>query len=122
MKPYWITVEPQSRPTLLSLGAGITAISEADAKALFQVAFGPDFQITKVEPIADMRDLEQNHVVPNMGNWFKRGVWYPLGYEHTSNISPEIAAMVAESQETVKNAEEVLKRFELWRTKYNKLS
>jgi hypothetical protein len=25
--------------------------------------------------------LDQKHVVPNMGNIFIRGVWFPLGYE-----------------------------------------
>jgi hypothetical protein len=24
-------------------------------------------------------DIKQNHVVPNMGNFFMRGIWYPRG-------------------------------------------
>lgn len=84
MKPYWIKIERQSGPKLLSLGAGITAYSEADARLLFEAAFGSGVRISEVQPIADMREIEQNHVAPNMGNWFNRGIWFPLGYEQIS--------------------------------------
>jgi hypothetical protein len=46
----------------------------------FDAAFGASKKFVDIEAITDMRQLDQNHVVPNMGNWFERGVWFPLGY------------------------------------------
>jgi hypothetical protein len=76
MHPYWIDIEGR-------LGVGITAESRDDALAIFEDVFGSRHRPANVRAIEDMRDLEQNHVAPNMGNWFKRGVWYPgvWGYE-----------------------------------------
>jgi hypothetical protein len=79
MQPYWIKIDAP-RP---SLGVGITAISEDDARALFRLAW-PEDRIASIAPIRDMRDIEQNHVAPNMGNWFKRGIWYPMGHDQIS--------------------------------------
>lgn len=31
--------------------------------------------------IKDMCDLDQGHIVSNMSNWFRRGVWFPKGHE-----------------------------------------
>ena len=73
MTPYWIT-------TNHGLGVGITARSETDARALFDESLGASHKLLGIKPIADMAQLDQNHVVPNMGNWFQRGIWYPLGY------------------------------------------
>lgn len=72
MHPYWIRLKGK-------LGVGITARSEADALLIFTQAFGADESILDIEIVKDMRDLDQNHVVPNMGNWLRRGVWFPLG-------------------------------------------
>jgi len=80
MQPYWITIERGPEPTPLNLGAGITAISEADARVLFAETFEPVCRIERIVAVTDIRDIEQGHVVPNMGNWFRRGVWFPLGY------------------------------------------
>jgi hypothetical protein len=85
MTPYWITVERVPYPTPINLGVGITARSEADAVALSEAAFGSMAVIDKIKPITDFRDIEQNHVAPNMGDWSKRGIWFPLGYDHISN-------------------------------------
>jgi hypothetical protein len=75
MHPYWITLE--RRPAV-----GITARSEADALELFRLAFGSQDQVIGFRALSDLTELDQRHVVPNMGNWLKRGIWYPLGYEH----------------------------------------
>jgi|HubBroStandDraft_6_1064221.scaffolds.fasta_scaffold519703_2 hypothetical protein len=85
MRPYWIKPERSPEPTNLNLGVGITAHSEADARQLFEMAFGQSRQIASIEPIADMSELDQGHVVPNMGNWLRRGIWFPLGYDQISN-------------------------------------
>jgi hypothetical protein len=55
-----------------------TAYSEADARKLVIEAF--DRGIVAVEVITDMRSIDQNHVAPNMGNHFERGIWFPMGY------------------------------------------
>jgi len=69
------------------LGVGITARSEADALQLFELAFGSAEKIVRIEIIKDTNDLDQNHVVPNLGgaNWLRRGIWFPQGHEHISN-------------------------------------
>jgi hypothetical protein len=72
--PYWI--ECADAP-----GVGITARSEADALSLFEVAFGHERQASHVKPVHEASELDQCDVIPNMGNWLRRGIWYPLGYE-----------------------------------------
>jgi hypothetical protein len=83
MQAYWIRVERQPLPTILNLGAGITADSEEDARSIFAEAFGA-VPIVSITAISGMNTLDQGHVVPNMGNWFRKGVWFPQGYEHSN--------------------------------------
>jgi hypothetical protein len=71
--PYWI--ECIDAP-----GVGITASSEADALALLGKAFGSERRPENITVLRSVSELDQNHVVPNKGNWLKRGIWYPLGY------------------------------------------
>ena len=77
--PYWIKCED-------SPGVGVTARSESDALSLFEAAFGRERKASYATPIHDASKLDQAHVVPNMGNWLKRGIWYPLGYERIAEI------------------------------------
>ena len=81
MHPYWITFERTPTPTLFNLGVGITARSEEDARELLATTIHDAPAIVNVTIIKDMRDLDQGHVMPNMGNWFCRGIWFPKGYE-----------------------------------------
>ncbi|WP_332752607.1 hypothetical protein [Sphingomonas sp. RB1R13] len=74
MVPYWIKGDD-------SPGVGITARDKDDALSLFEAAFGDERKASEVTRIHDVSELDQGHVVPNMGNWLKRGVWYPLGHE-----------------------------------------
>jgi len=77
LRPYWITTDqPMSR------GVGVTVASEDDARTLFRLAWPSAYQIVSVAIIHDMRDIDQEHVVPNSVSWMKRGVWYPRGYAH----------------------------------------
>ncbi|WP_337147078.1 hypothetical protein [Mesorhizobium sp. Cs1299R1N3] len=80
MHPYWITISGH-------LGVGVTARSKADALHLFELAFGSAQKIVSIEIIKDMNDLDQNHVLPNLGstNWLRRGIWFPQGQEHIAN-------------------------------------
>jgi hypothetical protein len=77
LRPFWIKTD-QSH----SLGVGVTAYSEDDARTLFRLAWPSAYEIVEIKVIKDMRDIEQNHVVPNMEFWMKRGIWYPRGYTH----------------------------------------
>jgi hypothetical protein len=62
-------------------GCGVTAINEGDAKSLLrEVVFEGELPaINRVLCDVDVRDLDQGHVVPNMGDPSIRGVWFPLG-------------------------------------------
>ncbi|WP_376702328.1 hypothetical protein RQ479_19870 [Mesorhizobium sp. ISC25] len=77
---YWITISGHP-------GVGVTARSEVDALKLFSLVFGSVEKVVSIEIIKDMNDLDQNHVVPNLGaaNWFRRGIWYPQGQEYISD-------------------------------------
>jgi hypothetical protein len=60
---------------------GVTAYSVEDAFELLKVAGhmlsrdDPNFRITEG---IQVEDLDQMHIVPNMGPMVFRGVWYPL--------------------------------------------
>jgi hypothetical protein len=83
MHPYWIVVERKLFPG--RTGIGITARSEAHALALLTKAYGSAYRVISIKIIEDMRELDQKHVIPNMGNWFKLGIWYPRGREYISD-------------------------------------
>ena len=77
LTPYWITFpEDPDFP----LGMGVTAHSLADAYLLLE-QHGYTFhtraaRVNVVENIT-FDDLDQTHVVPNMGPLIVRGVWFP---------------------------------------------
>ena len=63
------------------LGIGVTAHSLEEAEALAMrtcEASGWVFDVVKVVADIDVRDLDQNHVVPNMGPPNFKGVWFPM--------------------------------------------
>ena len=68
----------------MSLGVGGTARSEEDAIALFRRA-QPTDRVTGIQVIYNVGELDQKHVVPNMGDWLRRGIWFPLDCTHISN-------------------------------------
>ncbi|WP_162939474.1 hypothetical protein [Neorhizobium sp. NCHU2750] len=67
------------------LGFGITAWSKEDAETLLRLVLPDDCAIISINPVKDAASLDQGHVIPNMGNMFRRGIWYPLGYQHLTN-------------------------------------
>ena len=81
MKPYWVMFERLATPTFLKMGVGVTARSESDARAIVAAAFS-EARITTIEAVEGVGSLDQDHVVPNMGNMLRRGVWFPKGFEH----------------------------------------
>jgi hypothetical protein len=65
-------------------GVRITARSESDARAVYALEFSA-YRLVSIEIIEDRRQLDQNHFVPNMGNWFERAIWYPRRYPKISD-------------------------------------
>ena len=58
---------------------GVTAYSHEDAAQLLRAAgyeLEPGVAVTVTEEVT-FQDLDQNHVVPNMGPMQVRGVWFP---------------------------------------------
>jgi hypothetical protein len=73
--PYWITFQNQHFHQL-----GVTAYSLQDAFKLLAAQgyiFDPDRDISSLQPHVRVADLDQRHVVGNMGPIIVRGVWYP---------------------------------------------
>ena len=71
---YWIELDCYLK------NIGVTAYSLDDAKTLIQEKAFPKQEfprIIKVTENIQFKDLDQNHVVPNIGPMVIRGVWYP---------------------------------------------
>lgn len=78
---YWIRLDARSKiPIGFRLGCGITAHSEAEALALLHGIYPgePDkFVVAEIVQDVAMSDLEPNHVLPNIGDTSRMGVWFP---------------------------------------------
>jgi hypothetical protein len=72
LKPYWFATRP-------GIGYGVTATSQDDAESLLHKFGYPREDETIVEVVEDISvsDLDANHVIPNAGPMFMRGVWFP---------------------------------------------
>ncbi len=79
---YWFTFKHSARPTPLNLGCGVTAESKQAAIDLVKnrVFGGNEFEIEKIVENVAISEMDQGHVIPNMGNPVLRGIWFPLGY------------------------------------------
>lgn len=67
-------------PVTGHLGIGVTAWSLDEAASLATKAaqdLSWEFDGAQVVEDVDVRDLDQGHVIPNMGVVSWRGVWYP---------------------------------------------
>ena len=63
------------------MGIGVSAYSRAEAETMARNAasrMGWAFDANGVVEDVDVRGLDQNHVVPNMGPVTFHGVWYPM--------------------------------------------
>ena len=79
---YWFRwhADEQQLPSGAALGYGVTAVHRADAAALVRLQlFGGEPLPGQPEVLeyVDVRELDANHVLPNMGDPSIRGVWYP---------------------------------------------
>lgn len=78
MEVFWIEPTGPDLPRGAGFGLGVTAIDLDDALALVREKVGP-CEIGSSRVIRSMDEVEQNHVRKNMGNFLKRGIWYPNG-------------------------------------------
>jgi hypothetical protein len=59
-------------------GIGVTAYSREDAERLIQAEETlKHYELVSVIDDVDIRSLDQNHIVPNIGPVNFRGIWYP---------------------------------------------
>jgi hypothetical protein len=83
LKRFWFEFEPFGHPTALNIGCGVTARDYDDAVNILRehVFTGQPFpKVLRVLPDVDVRGLDKDHVIPNMGVVTQRGVWFPLGF------------------------------------------
>ena len=62
------------------LGCGLTAVDRRDAEAMLAASVfggGPLPAVLEVVEDVDVRDLDEGHVLPNLGDPSARGVWFP---------------------------------------------
>lgn len=83
LKRFWFEFEHCNYPTVFNIGCGVTAYDYDDAvnilkERMFSGQVLPT--ITRVIPDVDVRELDQGHVIPNMGLVTQRGVWFPLSF------------------------------------------
>ncbi len=82
---YWFSLGNTPKCNPLGFGCGITAFTHQDAveilhSKVFAKLEGQAPTIDYVIEDLDVGDLDQGHVIPNMGMVLVRGVWFPLGY------------------------------------------
>lgn len=83
LKRYWFRFQRLPHFTPLNIGCGVTAHDYNDALGLIRdkVFDGNDFVIMNYHEDVKPSELDQSHVVPNMGVITSRGIWFPLGYD-----------------------------------------
>lgn len=86
MTRYWFEFDFKnyvSVPYGVIMGCGITAYNYEDAKTILKskvFTTSPLPEILRLIEDVDLRNLDQNHVLLNIGPVIQRGVWFPLGY------------------------------------------
>lgn len=87
LRRFWfefIFPDPESAPGGMLMGCGVTAGSKEEAVTLLKVCIFEEGQFPHIRRCiedVDIRSLDQNHVVPNMGDPVRPGIWFPLGYQ-----------------------------------------
>lgn len=87
MVRYWLefdSLETGSLPFGVSLGCGVTAANLDDALSLVRerlFAHAPTPRLRRIVQDVDVKALDPGHVLPNMGDVTRRGIWFPLGYD-----------------------------------------
>jgi len=79
---FWIDFDKKDferLPTRMMPGVGVTASDAGDALDLLKLHFFAETEIPacRITLVESIDDIEQNHVRPNIGNFLRRGIWYP---------------------------------------------
>ncbi len=83
---YWVRFrksDSSKLPIGLNMGCGVTAIDKKQAFDIIQEKIFKGRSIPEIEEIisdVEVSGLDSNHILPNIGNVFARGIWYPMGY------------------------------------------
>jgi hypothetical protein len=85
LRRFWITFKATALDLPLGAGGGVgvTAHGYRDALTILQSDLFPSERLPEVDSViedVDVSQLDENHVIPNMGNVFRRGIWFPQGY------------------------------------------
>ena len=73
LRRYWFRTKEHD-------GFGVTAFSLDDAENFINEAanrFGWNYDLLEIIEDVDVRNLDQGHIIPNMGAVNFRGIWYP---------------------------------------------
>lgn len=86
MIKYWIEFEQtlsDNPPPGTLIGVGITVCCKEQAlKQIKEKIFEGSLPVVKsVKAGVSLIELDQDHVVPNMSDYKKEGIWFPLGYD-----------------------------------------
>jgi len=82
MKLKKFFIELNNNDTLIRF-VGVTAWKKDDALNLIQdniLKEGLPPNIKSIKEITSLNELDQNHGLPNMGEFVSRGIWFPVGY------------------------------------------
>ena len=81
LRKYWITFKNPPTYSPLQIGCGVTAFSSNDAEGILSKHLSNyQLQVEEIVEDVDVRDLDQDHVIPNMSDCTVRGIWFPAGY------------------------------------------
>jgi hypothetical protein len=82
MRRFWFEFEGTRPFSPLGLGCGITARDKDDAMNILREKMFEDGELPIRRFVQDVSidELDANHVIPNIGNIFLRGIWFPQGY------------------------------------------
>jgi hypothetical protein len=80
LRLFWIKFSNLSNFNPLNIGCGVTAKDETDAKIIILQNFGDAVYsaIFSISILSSFEMINDKHVVPNMGDYSKRGIWFPL--------------------------------------------
>jgi len=83
LRRYWFKFARLPYPSAVNRGCGVTAYGYDDAIEILKrtVFLGRSFpHILRVQEDIDLSQIDQTHVIPNMGPPHIRGIWFPQGY------------------------------------------
>ena len=84
MRRFWFRFGGSAAelPVGLAKGCGVTAPSAETALALVsEVVFGGETPVVaQITEDVDVSTLDRRHVLPNLGDPSRYGIWFPQGY------------------------------------------